>query len=1457
MNYLLPLTLIVFINSLGLNAQECTPVPLSMEVQVSSSNDDAEESQSGSMYRNSSDLEMTTDSKEQTVGIRFQNLFIPSDATISKAYIQFSVDETSSYSTRLSIHGEDVDHANEFSSSKYNISRRVKTTASATWSPLAWNTKHEQGVKQQTSDLTSIVQEVIDREGWQSGNAMSFIISGTGKRVAESYDGESDEAPILHIEYNACPNSNTNTTAMCYALTDNSSKLYKVSMSPDGSTLPTPITMNISKTFNGEGSAYRATNNQLYAFKASGDDRGPSDLYAIDIESGTISTVKSSIISGAVDGAEFYYDPSLDKEILYILSGESRSKLYAFYADTWEPLNSYPKDLNGDTKGLSSLAIDPITGAMYGVDDYNYDNKNPKIYKINLQTAETTFIVQTKSRVDAEGLAYASDGNLYLEDERYLNGRKIYKVDLATGNLTPAANLGGSGDVEGISCNGTQIAIENPSIEIDNNQTLEGDLGNKTLTFSVTLSKPAPRDVSFSYTLNDKTATNGVDYQEDTPAVGEVITIPKDANSTTISVKILGDTIVENNETFEIQLTDIENAIYQPESIVAVGTVIDDDTKPLTLVAEYRFDDCEWNSSTGEVKDHSGVYGDGTAHSVDIIKDGVVGRSSHFDSRGEHIEIPHNPNIALNDNLSISLWIKPETFTKTFQSLLSKKATKELDLQIKKGYLYFRHQGKKFGHQTAQLTQTNQWYHIAVIRDMDTQLVKYYINANKVFEESFKSKTIKSSTNSITIGKSNGNAHPFTGAIDELKIFTTVISESDIQKIYTNELSGLNWDGSLRGEITCAETPPNLRIDNVSKKEGNDGETTEFTFTVSLDKPASTLSYLVQAGFYFTLNDGTAQWSDADYGKNVKVDGAVIQENGFILVKPTTKEIKITVEVLGDNKVEPNENFYLELYAPKFIGIEKNIGIGTIINDDAPNFNVERTNSFKDKTQAEKELFYTQISGRDFDYAVVSYDESTTNPKEQALENSTLKIELIDNNSTLPSEVLYSHYIYIKDLQSRFDVISTDDLKIGRATRNAIFRVSYLVDENGSMVKGQYNDEVNYNATKALNSEISLNAKDNFAIRPASFRMEIRDNNVSYIDNSSKAKEPIDLAAEYEYELTAKATSAGTEQSVQNYTVKDSKELNAQLIFTQKKNKNCSSIDDAQLSERFNYSFENGIMKNGKVAHNNVGTYNLTISDEQWTSQDQNLNDNLAGCIKNSGAISSNANEKSGCNIVSNTDTTHHDIEIDFQAYEFNLDNSSIDNRPSNGQNFVYMSDLDISQDIGMIIKSDIIAQGKEHTPLTNFTKGCFAKDVTLFLDYNITTPEYNQTLTYDELNTTKGTPVGFKRVVTYNDEEFNAKDVTSTHLDNRIPLTSDMFLDANEGKSKVAVLYNINKNLSETTNPIRVGFKALDINSTDAISKVMNQDRVAIKTENTGQVNDTRTFYFSQVASDYENYPD
>ena len=202
--------------------------PVTIQSQVAASSDDAEQSLSGSVSLSSSDLELTLDgSNQQVVGMRFTGLNIPPGASIQNAYIQFQVDEASSDATSLTIQGQAIDNAPTFTSTSGNISSRTTTTASVPWSPAAWTTVGQAGADQQTSNIAAVIQEIVNRSGWSYGNSLAVIMTGTGKRVAESFNGDSNAAPLLVVEYLPATSStptavnDTATTSQGTAVTTN------------------------------------------------------------------------------------------------------------------------------------------------------------------------------------------------------------------------------------------------------------------------------------------------------------------------------------------------------------------------------------------------------------------------------------------------------------------------------------------------------------------------------------------------------------------------------------------------------------------------------------------------------------------------------------------------------------------------------------------------------------------------------------------------------------------------------------------------------------------------------------------------------------------------------------------------------------------------------------------------------------------------------------------------------------------------------------------------------------------------------------------------------------------------------------------------------------------------------------------------------------------------------------
>ncbi len=178
---------------------------------VQDGKDDAEEQEDGSVNLDSSDLEFVKDKGPQTIGIRFDHVEIPAGQKIERAYIQFVCDESTSEPTSVVIRAEDTDHAEGFSSSPKNVSARKLLAPTITWSIPEWGKVDQADAEQQSPDVTELVQTLVQRPDWKSGNAIGFQISGQGHRVAKAYDGAAADAPTLVVSVEAVADRSTAT----------------------------------------------------------------------------------------------------------------------------------------------------------------------------------------------------------------------------------------------------------------------------------------------------------------------------------------------------------------------------------------------------------------------------------------------------------------------------------------------------------------------------------------------------------------------------------------------------------------------------------------------------------------------------------------------------------------------------------------------------------------------------------------------------------------------------------------------------------------------------------------------------------------------------------------------------------------------------------------------------------------------------------------------------------------------------------------------------------------------------------------------------------------------------------------------------------------------------------------------------------------------------------------------
>ncbi len=120
-----------------------------------------------------------------------------------------------------------------------------------------------------------------------------------------------------------------------------------------------------------------------------------------------------------------------------------------------------------------------------------------------------------------------------------------------------------------------------PTFSINNVSKNEGNSGPTSFTFNISLSGQTAQPASVNYSTADGTATAPGDYNAVDPT--QVTFNPGDALTKTITILINGDTSIEQNETFFVNLTGAVNAGISVSQ--GTGTIINDDSSGRT-----RFD---------------------------------------------------------------------------------------------------------------------------------------------------------------------------------------------------------------------------------------------------------------------------------------------------------------------------------------------------------------------------------------------------------------------------------------------------------------------------------------------------------------------------------------------------------------------------------------------------------------------------------------------------------------------------------------------------------------------------------------------------------------------------------------------------------------------------------------------------------------------------------------------------
>ncbi len=135
-------------------------------------------------------------------GCRWTSVTVPQGATIDTAYMSWcAIENQDNPGVTVTLRGEDADDSATFSTYT-DFDNRLRTSASASYvvPSVSMNVWYD------TSELKTLIKEVVDRASWASGNAMALLqddpgTTGANISYGRSHDSDPTKAAKLHIEY--------------------------------------------------------------------------------------------------------------------------------------------------------------------------------------------------------------------------------------------------------------------------------------------------------------------------------------------------------------------------------------------------------------------------------------------------------------------------------------------------------------------------------------------------------------------------------------------------------------------------------------------------------------------------------------------------------------------------------------------------------------------------------------------------------------------------------------------------------------------------------------------------------------------------------------------------------------------------------------------------------------------------------------------------------------------------------------------------------------------------------------------------------------------------------------------------------------------------------------------------------------------------------------------------------
>ncbi|WP_037299244.1 Calx-beta domain-containing protein [Runella limosa] len=564
---------------------------------------------------------------------------------------------------------------------------------------------------------------------------------------------------------------------------------------------------------------------------------------------------------------------------------------------------------NGSTPGSLDAGDTYITNTTTaGGGLYNFPNLCSDKYIVQIPSSEFGAGKPLNGLISSPGgIAPDPENNTDNDD----NGQDAINSSIASQAIT--LNYTG-GAVE----NNTTLdfGFRTPTLITINDVTKSEGSGGGTTVFAFTVNR-SDNSGTFGLTVNTAavSANNG-DYTA--ISNGTVSFTAGDNLNATVSVTVNSDDIVELNETFNVVLSGAPDGVIITDA-TGVGTITNDDQATLTV---------------GDVSNSEGNSGT-TIFTFTVTADKVV-------------DVPYTVNIATangtatvagldyNANNATLSFTGNAGESHTFEVTVNGDVLVEPNENFSVAFSSLAASGRDIIHSDIGIGSISNDDNAAITINDVSQTEGNSGTTNFVFTVSLSNPV--SATVSVDYATAPGTATAgtdytttngtltFAAGETTKTISVPVIGDAVGEANETFFVNLSNRVSTLSSNITISDAQGlgtindddlQFSINDVTANEGNSG-TTNFTFTVHRTSTATaeTINYATA--------DNTATTADNDYTST----------SGTLTFAAGEADKTVTVAVNGDNKVEPNESFFVNLSAPSNGAISDGQGQGTITNED-------------------------------------------------------------------------------------------------------------------------------------------------------------------------------------------------------------------------------------------------------------------------------------------------------------------------------------------------------------------------------------------------------------------------------------------------------------------------------------------------------------------------------------------